>query len=175
MPYIGIDFGTSNSVVANFQYGQAEVVPNHEGQKWTPSIVTLRRDGTLAFGAEAKVKTHSPMFYVHWRLGAGATAAVPAEYSERAAFIAKGSVEIEGRTFVAGQMIVFAPGETIAVTGVTDADVMLLGGESVGRRFVDWNFVSSSKGRLEQAKTDWRDGRFKLPDLDHDEFIPGPA
>src|SRR6185436_12423411 len=54
MAYIGIDFGTSNSVVANFQFGQAEVVPNHEGQKWTPSIVTMRRDGTLAFGQEAK-------------------------------------------------------------------------------------------------------------------------
>jgi molecular chaperone DnaK len=54
MAYIGIDFGTSNSVVANFQYGHAEVLPNHEGQKWTPSIVTLRRDGTLAFGQEAK-------------------------------------------------------------------------------------------------------------------------
>jgi molecular chaperone DnaK len=54
MPYIGIDFGTSNSVVANFQYGQAEVVPNREGQKWTPSVVSLRRDGTLAFGQEAK-------------------------------------------------------------------------------------------------------------------------
>src|SRR6516164_3724616 len=54
MSYIGIDFGTSNSVTANFQYGQAEVVPNHEGQKWTPSVVSLRRDGTLAFGQEAK-------------------------------------------------------------------------------------------------------------------------
>src|SRR5712691_1561764 len=54
MAYIGIDFGTSNSVVANFQYGQAEVLPNHEGLQWTPSIVTLRRDGTLAFGQEAK-------------------------------------------------------------------------------------------------------------------------
>src|SRR5262245_35085049 len=54
MAYIGIDFGTSNSVVANFQYGQAEVLPNHEGQKWTPSVVTLRRDGSLAFGQEAK-------------------------------------------------------------------------------------------------------------------------
>src|SRR5262245_7853945 len=54
MPYIGIDFGTSNSVVANFQFGKAEVVPNHEGQMWTPSVVTLRRDGTLAFGQEAK-------------------------------------------------------------------------------------------------------------------------
>src|SRR5437764_953325 len=54
MPYIGIDFGTSNSVVANFQYGQAEVIPNREGLKWTPSIVTLRRDGSVAFGQEAK-------------------------------------------------------------------------------------------------------------------------
>src|SRR5437660_6526140 len=54
MPYIGIYFGTSNSVVANFQYGQAEVIPNQEGQKWTPSVVTLRRDGSLAFGQEAK-------------------------------------------------------------------------------------------------------------------------
>ncbi len=54
MPYIGIDFGTSNSVVANFQFGHAEVLPNHEGHKWTPSIVTLRRDGSLSFGQEAK-------------------------------------------------------------------------------------------------------------------------
>lgn len=54
MPYIGIDFGTSNSVVANFQYGQADVIPNSEGQKWTPSVVTMRRDGSLAFGSEAK-------------------------------------------------------------------------------------------------------------------------
>src|SRR5438876_5917312 len=54
MPYIGIDFGTTNSVVASFQYGRAEVVPNHEGLLWTPSIVTLRRDGSLAFGQEAK-------------------------------------------------------------------------------------------------------------------------
>lgn len=54
MPYIGIDFGTSNSVVANFEYGQAEVLPNHEGQKWTPSVVTLRRDNSLAFGQEAR-------------------------------------------------------------------------------------------------------------------------
>jgi molecular chaperone DnaK len=54
MPYIGIDFGTSNSVVANFQYGQADVLPNSEGQRWTPSVVTMRRDGSLSFGQEAK-------------------------------------------------------------------------------------------------------------------------
>ncbi|HEY5072511.1 MAG TPA: pirin family protein [Caulobacteraceae bacterium] len=128
-----------------------------------------------AFGATSAVKTHSPMFYVHWRLKAGAKAQVPAEYSERAAFIASGSVEIEGRSFAAGRMVVFAAGEPILLTGLQDADVMLLGGEPVGPRFVEWNFVSSSKARIEQAKADWRAGRMKLPQLDHEEFIPLPA
>ncbi len=103
---------------------------------------------------------------------AGAKAQLPAEYPERAAFIAAGAVEVDGRTFHPGQMVVFAPGEPVLVTGVTDADVMLLGGEPVGQRFIEWNFVSSSKDRIEQAKADWRAGRMKLPDLDHDEFIP---
>jgi redox-sensitive bicupin YhaK (pirin superfamily) len=127
-----------------------------------------------AFGAKAKVKTHSPMFYVHWRLGAGAKAQIPAEYSERAAFIASGSVEVDARTYEAGQMIIFKAGEPILVTGVTQADVMLLGGEPLGPRFLEWNFVASSRERIEQAKADWRAGRMKLPDLDHDEFIPLP-
>src|SRR5262249_1074228 len=60
MPFIGIDFGTSNSVVANFQFGQAEVLPNHEGHRYTPSIVTMRRDGSLAFGQEAKETFDEP-------------------------------------------------------------------------------------------------------------------
>ena len=127
-----------------------------------------------AFGAKAAVKAHSPMFYVHWRLSAGAQAQIPAQYPERAAFVAAGSVEIAGQTFGAGQMVVFLPGEPILVTGVADADVMLLGGEPVGPRFLEWNFVSSSRARIQQAKADWRAGRFKLPDHDDNEFIPGP-
>jgi redox-sensitive bicupin YhaK (pirin superfamily) len=128
-----------------------------------------------AFGAEAKVKTHSPMFYVHWRLDAGATAQLPAEYPERAAYVAQGVVEIDGRQIQAGQMAVFEPGQPVPITAVTDAIVMLLGGEPLGPRFIEWNFVSSSKDRLEQAKADWRAGRMKLPDADHDEFIPLPG
>ena len=127
-----------------------------------------------AFGAKAAVKTHSPMFYVHWRLSAGAQAQIPAQYSQRAAFVASGSVEIAGRAFTPGQMPVFAAGDPILVTGIGDADVMLLGGEPVGPRFLDWNFVASSQGRIQQAKADWRAGRFKLPDHDDGEFIPGP-
>jgi redox-sensitive bicupin YhaK (pirin superfamily) len=127
-----------------------------------------------AFGAEAKVKTHSPLFYVHWNLQPGTQAQLGAEYPERAAYIAVGSVEIGGRTYEAGQMLVFAPGAPVRFTGVTAATVMLLGGEPLGERFIEWNFVSSRKERIEQAKADWRAGRMKLPDLDHDEFIPLP-
>lgn len=128
-----------------------------------------------AFGAEAKVRTHSPMFYVHWRLKAGARAQLGAEYPERAAYVAKGAVEVGGQTFETGRMIIFSPGEPVLFTGVTDAEVMLLGGEPLGQRFIEWNFVSSSRDRIEQAKADWRAGRMKLPDLDHDEFIPLPG
>ena len=144
-------------------------LPTYEGGGMWARLIAGK-----AFGAEAKVKTASPLFYAHWRLDAGATAALPAEYPERAAYVAQGSVEIDGREFHAGQMIVFAAGETVPIKALTDAIVMLLGGEPVGPRFIEWNFVSSSKDRLEQAKADWRAGRMKLPDADHDEFIPLP-
>ena len=128
-----------------------------------------------AFGARAPVATHSPLFYMHWALQAGATAGLPAEYAERAAYIAQGVVEVDGQALHDGQMAVFAPGETIAVKAVTPAVVMLLGGEPVGPRFIEWNFVASSKERLEQAKADWRAGRLKLPVGDDKEFIPLPG
>jgi redox-sensitive bicupin YhaK (pirin superfamily) len=128
-----------------------------------------------AFGAKAAVKTHSPLFYVHWRLAAGAKAQLPAEYPERAAYVAQGIVEVGDRQFRDGQMIVFEPGQPVLFTAITDATVMLLGGEPVGPRFIEWNFVSSSKDRIEQAKADWRAGRMKLPDADSGEFIPLPG
>jgi redox-sensitive bicupin YhaK (pirin superfamily) len=128
-----------------------------------------------AFHAKAKVQTHSPLFYVHWALKAGARAQLGAEYPERAAYVAQGVVEVADRPFHAGQMIVFEPGQPVLFTGVTDCIVMLLGGEPVGPRFIEWNFVSSSKDRLEQAKADWRAGRMKLPDADDLEYIPLPG
>ena len=131
-----------------------------------------------AFGAKAAVRTHSPLFYVHWRLAAGTRAQLPAQYPERAAYVAAGSVEVEGRVFEAGQMLVFESGQPIVFEAATAAAVMLLGGEPIGERFIDWNFVSSSRDRIEQAKADWRAGRMKLPIHDDAEFIalpPDPA
>jgi hypothetical protein len=152
-----------------FAHHGVEDLPTYEGGGMWARLVAGE-----AFGAKASVKTLSPMFYVHWRLDAGAKAQLPAEYPERAAFVAAGSVEIDGQTFEEGQMIVFQAGEPVLFEAVTPATVMLLGGESLGPRFIEWNFVSSRKERIEEAKADWRAGRMKLPDLDHDEFIPLP-
>jgi hypothetical protein len=161
--------------------GQEEIDPSfaHHGVDDLPTYESpdgmwARLIAGKAFGAEAKVKTHSPMFYVHWRLAAGARAQLPAEYPERAAYVSEGEVEVDGHTYGAGKMLVFKPGQPVLFTAVTPAIVMLLGGEPVGPRFIDWNFVSSSKERIDQAKADWKAGRMKLPDADDQEFIPLP-
>ncbi len=152
-----------------FAHHGPEDLPTYEGGGLWARLIAGE-----AFGAKANVKVHSPMFYVHWRLQAGATAQLPAEYPERAAFVVSGEVEVDGRSFHHGQMLVFAPGQPVLFTARSEAVIMLLGGEPIGERFIEWNFVSSSKDRIEQAKADWRAGRMKLPDLDHDEFIPLP-
>jgi len=153
----------------SFHHHSADDLPTYEGGGMWARLIAGK-----AFGAEAKVKTHSPMFYAHWVLQAGATAQLPAEYPERAAYLAQGEVEVDGHTYHAGQMLVFAPGQPVKITAVSTAIVMLLGGEPVGPRFIDWNFVASSKDRIEQAKADWKAGRMKLPDADDQEFIPLP-
>ena len=160
--------------------GQEETLPafSHHAMESLPLLeergVVARLVAGRACGAEAGVRTPSPMFYAHWTLDAGAVAEVPAEYPERAAYVAIGEVEVEGRSFGAGKMVVFAPGQAVAVRALRPSTVMLLGGEPVGPRYVEWNFVSSSRERIEQAKADWRAGRMRLPQADGDEFIPLP-
>ena len=127
-----------------------------------------------AFGARANVKTLSPLFYVHWELSAGARAEVPREYPERAAFIVSGRVEFDGKVFEPGRMLVFQKGSAPVCTAQTQATVVLIGGEPIGPRFIEWTFVSSSRERIEQAKADWRAGRMQLPQRDDQEFIPLP-
>jgi len=125
-------------------------------------------------GLKSGVRVASPLFYVHWDLAPGARVALPGLYSERAAYVASGAIEVDGQRVDAGRMAVLAPGRPTILRAVQRSTVMGLGGEPVGPRFIEWNFVSSSKDRIEQAKADWRAGRMKLPDLDHDEFIPLP-
>lgn len=127
-----------------------------------------------AFGLKARVKTHSPLFYAHWVLSQGVSVQLPDNYPERAAYIVSGSVQTDGETYGAGRMLVFTQGKEAVITATLPSVIMALGGEPVGERFIDWNFVSSSKARIEAARADWQAGRMKLPDLDNQEFIPLP-
>ena len=119
------------------------------------------------------MRTHSSLFYAHLEMAAGAKSALPDEYRERAIYVAAGAVEVVGERHETGAMLVMAPGPA-GLTALEPSAVMLLGGEPLGERFLYWNFVSSSKERIEQAKADWKAGRMKLPDFDHNEFIPLP-
>jgi redox-sensitive bicupin YhaK (pirin superfamily) len=158
--------------------GDEEAEPSfshHSGDDlpvWQEGGVRGRLIAGDAFGLSAKVRTHSPLFYAHLDMDAGATAAPPHQ-PERALYVAAGAVEVDGQRLVTGEMAIIGPGPS-SLSAVAPSIVMLLGGEPLGERFLYWNFVSSSKERLEQAKADWRAGRIKLPDLDDDEFIPLP-
>lgn len=151
---------------------------DHYGASALPTFEDNGARGRLIAGKSAglvaPVRTHSPLFYVHWVLQPGAAASIPAAHPERALYVAEGEIEVLGQRFTAGQMIVLAQGDAVTFRAETPATIMALGGEPVGPRFIEWNFVHSSKERIEQAKADWRAGRMKLPDLDHEEWIPLP-
>ena len=126
-----------------------------------------------AYGLKAGARTHSPLFYAHLDLQPGATAEVPGGHSQRAVYVATGSVDIGNQRVGAGQMAVVS-GSASWIRGVEASTVMVLGGEPVGERYLLWNFVSSSPDRLKQAAADWKAGRMKLPDADDAEFTPFP-
>ncbi len=111
------------------------------------------------------------------RLEAGARLQLDAEYEERAAYVARGEVEIDGQRFAADRLVVFAPGKPLTLKAVSAARVALLGGEPLeGPRYLWWNFVSSRRDRIAQAREDWVRNRFgqTVPE-DTTEFIPAPA
>jgi redox-sensitive bicupin YhaK (pirin superfamily) len=158
--------------------GQEEIAPSfsHHSAGDLPFAdekgAKLRVIAGEAFGLAAKVKTFSPVFYVHGEIAAGASAPLPDGYSQRAVYVASGEVEADGQSFKEGKMLIFQPKQSAVLKAVASSTVMMLGGEPVGPRYIEWNFVSSSKERIAQASNDWRAGHMKLPDLDNGEFIP---
>lgn len=141
---------------------------------FTDTGVWMRLIAGEAFGLKNKVKAHSPLFYLHVVLEQGTRFGLPVGHSERGIYVAKGSVEVAGRTYTAGQMLVFNKNAEPAIVAKEKATLMFLGGEPLGERFIWWNFVSSRKERIEQAKADWKEGRILLPPTDNQEFVPLP-
>ncbi|TCM69302.1 pirin family protein [Rhizobium sp. BK068] len=157
----------------------------HYGTQALPMIedrgVTVRLILGNAYGRVAPARMFSETFYADVRLEAGARLPMPDDHEDRGIYIVEGSISIAGQDFEAPQMMVFRPGDRVTVTaGGQGARLMALGGATLpGPRYIWWNFVASSKERIEEAKTEWRaqnwgKGRFDLPLDDRDEHIPLP-
>ena len=146
----------------------ADLPVHRDGGVW------LRLLAGDAFGLRAAVRTHSPLFYAHVALEPDACIPLPHEHAERAAYVVSGAVEADHQMLGAGHMAVFSGGAEAVLQARTPSVLMLLGGAPIGPRFIEWNFVSSSKERIAQAKADWKAGRMKLPDGDNEEYTPLP-
>jgi len=126
-----------------------------------------------AFGETSPVAVFSRMLYLECRLPGGGHLALPNDEDELACYVVDGEVRIAGEACPPGVMAVAGPGQGLSLSASTASRVMVLGGTPLGRRYVWWNFVASSRERIEQAKSDWTAGRFgKVPG--DDEFIPLP-
>ncbi len=126
-----------------------------------------------AFGKSSPVSVKAAMLYLELHMPAGSTLPLPSGYEERAPYVVDGRIRIDGHTLDAGLMAVARPGTRPTLEALTDSHVMIVGGEPVGARHIWWNFVSSSKARIERAKEDWREDRYdRIPG--ETEFIPLP-
>ncbi len=137
---------------------------------------TVRLIAGSLFGLQAPVKTFSDMMYADITLAGGARLQVPTEHIERAIYVMAGTIQVEGQAehFTETQLVIFKPDAEIVLRAHGPARVMLLGGEPFPeKRYIYWNFVSSSLERIEQAKQDWQQRRFDNVPGD-DEYIPLP-
>ena len=181
MPFFGIQTWVAlptdhEDRPASFEHAPVAALPFMEGEGKTVRLIL----GT-AYGETAPVETPSEMFYADAVLAPGAKLPMPDNHEDRGAYVVDGEVSIAGVRYEAGQMMVFRPGDRVSMTaGPSGARVMVLGGETLdGPRHIWWNFVASSKERIEEAKEawrreDWQSGRFQLPRGDDQDFIPLP-
>jgi redox-sensitive bicupin YhaK (pirin superfamily) len=181
MPFFGIQTWVAlpkdhEDRPAAFEHASARALPLLEGEG--KEVRLILGD---AWGDRAPVATPSRMFYADAVLAPGAAIPMPDTHEDRGAYVVEGAVEIAGETFEAGRMMVFRPGDRVSLKAAGQgARLMLLGGDTLeGPRYIWWNFVASSRERIEDAKEawragDWQSGRFRLPPGDDREFIPLP-
>lgn len=156
-------------IAPSFQHYDASVLPTV-----SDNGVRARIIAGSAFGAQAPVEMVSPWFYVEVTAKAGSSVPLDADHEERAIYVVDGEIEIAGERHAGPRLLIFRPGDRITARITADTRMMLLGGDALeGPRHIWWNFVSSSKERIEQAKADWTAGRFEAVPGEH-EFIPLP-
>ena len=171
-------FGIQSWVALPKDQEEADPAFFHHPANTLPAIsrdgVEMRLIAGTAYGETSPVATASPMFYVDLRMDTGTSLEVTDEHEERAVYVVEGAIAIDGETHGENEMLILAPNADVTVTAQGVSRIMLLGGAPIdGERHIWWNFVSSSQERIEQAKADWKEGRFGKIEGD-DDFIPLP-
>ncbi len=162
---------THEEQAPQFAHHSADELPGIDGEGKRARVVI-----GAAYGAHSPVAFPHPAFYIDAALEPGATLPLDPDYEERAVYVAAGEIEIAGDRFSEGRLLIFRPGDRISIRATTAARLILVGGAPMdGPRFIWWNFVSSSRDRIDAAKEDWRTGRFALVPGDEKEIIPLPA
>ena len=155
----------------SFQHQDAHSIPEVD-----VSGVRVRVIAGSAYGEASPVAVHSPLFYVQATLAKGVELPMPDEHAQRAVYVVAGRISCADQSYASGTMVILRAGATLAVRAMEPSIVMLLGGAALdGDRYIDWNFVSSSRARIERAKQEWRDRDFPNVPGDEQEFIPLPA
>jgi redox-sensitive bicupin YhaK (pirin superfamily) len=154
--------GIQTWVALPLEHEEAEPAFEHHPGETLPRLerngVRLEVVAGQAFGARSPVATFSPTLYVAARFAAGGALALEPEHEERGVYLVDGDLSLDDEPFAPGQMTVLVPGVTVTLSSVAGATVMLLGGAKLaGERFIEWNFVASSRERIERAKRDWTD------------------
>jgi redox-sensitive bicupin YhaK (pirin superfamily) len=153
-----------------FAHHGAEELPETTGEGKTVRLVA----GSM-FGLRSPVKTQWDTIFADVTLDAGASVPLDADYEERSIYVIDGEIDIAGDRFGPGRLLVFKPGDRITIRALTKSHFVILGGARMdGPRHIWWNFVSSRKERIDQAKADWKSGRFDIVPGDDKEFIPLP-
>ena len=157
----------------------AEMEPGflHYGADELPELVrdgvTIRVIMGKAYGQTSPVKCYSPTLYLECQLPEGAGLELPDTNDDLGVYVVSGAVTIAEEHYKSGVLAIAEPGQRLRLEAVEASRVMVIGGESLGQRYIWWNFVATSMERMEQAKRDWKEGRFgKVPG--DDEFIPLP-
>jgi len=159
----------SEEIDPSFQHYGAESLPTVQDKGFSARIIAGK-----AFGKASPVSMVSPWFYVEVTAAAGATMPLDPDHEERAIYVVDGEIDIAGDRHEGPKLLIFRPGDEITIKVQRDTRMMFLGGDALeGPRHLWWNFVSSSKERIEQAKEDWKTGRFAHVPDEH-EFIPLP-
>lgn len=175
----GVIHGLQMWVGLTEQFEEVEPSFEHLGGPDLPTVAfdhaVARVIAGTAYGQHSPLRVHTPQLCVDLRLTAGARVPLPGEHEERAVYVVEGRVTAGGATHEARHLLVFTPGGEPVLAADEDCTLLLIGGAPIAGPHMWWNFVSSRKDRIEQAKRDWAEGRFILPPGDDQEFIPLPA